>query len=46
MLMLGGPGGSRTRDTRLKRPLLYQLSYGPANSVYYLLFWGKIQRAT
>ena len=28
-VLFGGPSGSRTRDTRLKRPLLYQLSYGP-----------------
>lgn len=27
----GGPTGARTRDTRLKRPLLYQLSYGPSS---------------
>ena len=29
-IFIGGPSGARTRDTRLKRPLLYQLSYGPA----------------
>jgi len=27
--LFGGSTGARTRDTRLKRPLLYQLSYGP-----------------
>jgi hypothetical protein len=27
----GGPGGTRTHDQLLKRQLLYQLSYGPAN---------------
>ena len=26
------PGGTRTHDLRLKRPLLYQLSYRIANS--------------
>ena len=25
----GGPGGTRTHDHRLKRPLLYRLSYQP-----------------
>ena len=28
----GGTGGGRTRDKRLKRPLLYQLSYRPAQT--------------
>ena len=27
--MNGGLGGTRTRDQRLKRPLLYRLSYQP-----------------
>lgn len=31
VFLLGGLTGARTRDTRLKRPLLYQLSYEPAN---------------
>ena len=26
----GGPGGNRTPDQRLRSPLLYPLSYGPA----------------
>lgn len=26
----GGPGGSRTSDTRFRKPLLYPLSYGAA----------------
>ena len=30
-LIYGGPSEARTRDTRLKRPLLYRLSYGPAS---------------
>lgn len=29
----GEPTGARTRDTRLKRPLLYQLSYRPTNKL-------------
>src|ERR1019366_8159328 len=28
----GGLGGTRTHDQRLKRPLLYRLSYGPVTS--------------
>ena len=28
-LSLGGPAGTRTQDTRIKSPVLYQLSYGP-----------------
>ena len=27
---IGGPGGNRTPDQRLRSPLLYPLSYGPA----------------
>ena len=30
--LYGGLTGARTRDTRLKRPLLYQLSYEPSSS--------------
>ena len=29
-MLLGGPGGNRTPDQRLRSPLLYPLSYGPA----------------
>lgn len=29
----GGPSETRTHDTRLKRPLLYRLSYGPSSEV-------------
>ena len=29
----GGSSGARTHDTRLKRPLLYRLSYGPTSTV-------------
>ena len=28
----GGLGGTRTHDQRLKRPLLYRLSYQPGNA--------------
>jgi hypothetical protein len=31
--LYGGPAGTRTQDTRLKRPLLYQLSYRPTNNI-------------
>jgi hypothetical protein len=31
--LYGGNGGDRTHDKRLKRPLLYQLSYVPACQV-------------
>ena len=31
--MLGGPGGDRTRDLRIKSPLLYRLSYRPDETV-------------
>jgi hypothetical protein len=34
----GGPSGARTRDTWLKRPLLYQLSYGPSNETNLTVF--------
>lgn len=32
---IGEPGGARTRDPRLKRPVLYQLSYRPTTMVRY-----------
>ena len=32
IFFIGGLTGARTRDTRLKRPLLYQLSYEPSSS--------------
>lgn len=45
----GWCGGDRTRDLRLKRPLLYQLSYTPSN-VLYLRFFAQhiwwVQRAS
>ncbi len=31
----GGPAGTRTQDPRLKRPLLYQLSYRPLKHYTY-----------
>ena len=32
-LSYGGSAGARTRDLRLKRPLLYQLSYRPTTAI-------------
>ena len=34
---IGGPGGNRTPDQRLRSPLLYPLSYGPASNWHILL---------
>ena len=31
----GEPAGTRTQDTRLKRAVLYQLSYRPAHAVFF-----------
>lgn|GEM_PF-5581242 len=35
IIIAGGLSGSRTRDTRLKRPVLYQLSYQPMSVKYH-----------
>jgi hypothetical protein len=32
---IGEPAGIRTQDTRLKRAVLYQLSYRPAHAVLF-----------
>jgi hypothetical protein len=35
LLIFGEPAGIRTQDTRLKRAVLYQLSYRPALAVFF-----------
>ncbi|GEM_PF-5202632 len=37
LIWSGRPGRSRTCDTRIKSPVLYQLSYWPTN--YFILFY-------
>lgn len=39
----GGPSEARTHDTRLKRPLLYRLSYGPLYETN-LRFFSSVSR--
>ena len=43
----GGPGGARTRDLRIKSPVLYQLSYRSMvlffRRAYFIGFWEKIK---
>jgi hypothetical protein len=34
-MVTGEPAGIRTQDTRLKRAVLYQLSYRPAHAVFF-----------
>jgi hypothetical protein len=34
-MIFGEPAGIRTQDTRLKRAVLYQLSYRPALAVFF-----------
>ncbi len=33
--LLSEAGGTRTRDQRIKSPLLYRLSYSPNNMLFY-----------
>ena len=35
LCLIGEPAGIRTQDTRLKRAVLYQLSYRPAHALFF-----------